>query len=70
MLRGGMNNYVSGDTYRTVGKITLTSVGVKHFGGVFLGYLCISPLCKSAASVDATEVRLYKVSYRTVGKWI
>jgi len=61
---------VSGDTYRTVGKIALTSLGVKHFAGVFLAYLSLSRLRKSEASVDATEVRLYKVSYRTVGKWI
>jgi hypothetical protein len=61
---------VSGDTYRTVGKIALTLLGVKHFAGVFLFiYLCLGWV-KAKASVDATEVRLYKVSYRTVGKWI
>ena len=60
----------NGDTYRTVGKIALTLRGVKHFAGVFLSVYCGPPLCKSVASVDATEVRLYKVSYRTVGKWI
>jgi hypothetical protein len=61
---------VSGDTYRTVGKIALTLLGVKHFAGIFLAYLSRPRLCYRKASVDATEVRLYKVSYRTVGKWI
>ena len=61
---------VSGDTYRTVGKIAPTSVGVKHFAGVFIGLFIMNVLSKSEACVDATTVRLYKVFYRTVGKWI
>jgi len=65
-----MYNFYLGITYRTVGKIAPTLAGVKEFWKEFSLRISVPRKHVGRESVDVTQVRMYKCSYRTVGKWI